>query len=178
MNDRQRRFAIDYAKSLNATQAAIAAGYSPKTAKQIGSRLLTHVAVRAEIAGALERAEVDAGWLLRRLTELAEVDVLDIFDPLGRLRPLDEIPVAARRLIGAIEYETRWEGSGKDAARVDVTKIKLLDRLRVLDGIGKHVAVGAYREAERGRDTLLVIRDYTGREPPKSAEIDVTPHER
>ncbi len=174
MNDRQKQFAVDYAKTLNATQAAISAGYSRKTAKQIGSRLLTRPTIRAEVAAALERAKVDAGWLLRRFVELAEVDVLDLFDARGKLRPLDEIPPAARRLIGSIEYETRWEGRGEEAERVDVTKIKLLDRLRVLEGIGKHIAVGAFTESKAATGMLVVLRDYSGREP-SLPEVDITP---
>jgi phage terminase small subunit len=50
MNERQKRFVAYYLKDPNATNAAISAGYSEKTAKQIGARLLTNVDVKAAIA--------------------------------------------------------------------------------------------------------------------------------
>ena len=50
MNARQQRFVTEYLVDLNATQAAIRAGYSPKTAQQQGSRLLTNVVVKQAIA--------------------------------------------------------------------------------------------------------------------------------
>ena len=53
LNPRQDRFVREYVKDLNGTQAAIRAGYSKKTAKQIGSKLLTHI----DIQEALQKAK-------------------------------------------------------------------------------------------------------------------------
>ena len=55
MTEKQKRFVDEYLIDLNATQAAIRAGYSPKTAKSIGQRLLTFVDVKTEIEEQLER---------------------------------------------------------------------------------------------------------------------------
>lgn len=60
INPKQRRFVDEYLIDYNATQAAIRAGYSKKTARAQGGRLLTHVIVQAEIA---KRAERHAGKL-------------------------------------------------------------------------------------------------------------------
>ncbi len=49
MNAKQKRFCDEYLIDYNATQAAIRAGYSPKTAKQIGQRMLTFVDIKAYI---------------------------------------------------------------------------------------------------------------------------------
>lgn len=49
MNKRQKRFCDEYLIDLNATQAAIRAGYSEKTAKQIGNKLLTKVDLKEYI---------------------------------------------------------------------------------------------------------------------------------
>ncbi|WP_419533350.1 terminase small subunit [Endozoicomonas sp.] len=49
MNDKQRRFIDEYLIDQNATRAAIAAGYSPKTARSQGSRLLTNADISKEI---------------------------------------------------------------------------------------------------------------------------------
>ncbi|MFP5521262.1 terminase small subunit [Peptococcus simiae] len=49
VNDRQRLFVDEYLKDLNATQAAIRAGYSEKTARSQGNRLLTKVDIKSAI---------------------------------------------------------------------------------------------------------------------------------
>lgn len=50
LTDKQKRFCEEYLIDLNATQAAIRAGYSPKTAEQTASRLLRNVKVQEYIA--------------------------------------------------------------------------------------------------------------------------------
>ena len=52
---KQQRFVTEYLIDLNATQAAIRAGYSQKTAQQQGSRLLTNVVVKRAIAAQQDR---------------------------------------------------------------------------------------------------------------------------
>jgi len=71
LNPKQQRFVEEYPVDLNATQAAIRAGYSAATAKQQGSRLLTHVDVAAAIRKRLdkrsEKAELTQEWVLAQL---------------------------------------------------------------------------------------------------------------
>lgn len=55
MTKKQERFVKEYLVDLNATQAAIRAGYSPKTARSAGSRLLTDVNIKTEIDKQLEQ---------------------------------------------------------------------------------------------------------------------------
>lgn len=80
--DRQVRFVQEYVKDFNATQAAIRAGYSERTAQEQSSRLLSNVMVK----GAIERrmaqiaaiAEVDAALVVRELLEVATADVREL----------------------------------------------------------------------------------------------------
>lgn len=76
LNPRQSRFVAEYLIDLNATQAAIRAGYSRKSAKQQGSRLLTNDDVQAAIAEAqaAKAKELDLSheWVLKRLASVAE----------------------------------------------------------------------------------------------------------
>lgn len=64
LSAKQRLFVSEYLIDLNATQAAIRAGYSEKTAYSQGQRLLKHVEVQAAIEAAkterLERTEINA----------------------------------------------------------------------------------------------------------------------
>lgn len=54
MTPKQKRFVEEYLIDLNATQAAIRAGYSPKTANEQGARLLANVSIQSAITGLLE----------------------------------------------------------------------------------------------------------------------------
>lgn len=73
LNPKQRRFVDEYLQDSNATQAAIRAGYSERTANQIGPRLLVNVGISAEIAqrqaAMSENAGISAEWVLERLRE-------------------------------------------------------------------------------------------------------------
>jgi phage terminase small subunit len=76
VNDRQKKFVDEYLKDFNATQAAVRAGYSEKTANKIGPRLLVNVGIKKIIREAqakrAEAAQIDQQWVLTRLIEVAE----------------------------------------------------------------------------------------------------------
>ena len=76
MNKKHEFFCQEYIKDLNSTQAAIRAGYSEKTARQQGSRLLTNAAINSRI-GELqeeiaERNEIDADNIMAKLETVYE----------------------------------------------------------------------------------------------------------
>ena len=161
LNHRQETFCAEYLVDMNATQAAIRAGYSKRTAQPQSSRLLSNVMVRKRLLEALEerneRVRVDSDWVLKRLGELAEADIAQLFDKDNELRPLEDLPDAARRLIASVEFEP---GHGRK-----VRKLKLLDRLKVLELIGKHVNVSAFREnvSHGVSDDLLELMEHARR---------------
>jgi phage terminase small subunit len=74
MTPRQTRFVAEYLVDLNATQAAIRAGYSEKTAGAAGGRLLQNVTIREQIkagqAMAVERATMDADAIVAALEDV------------------------------------------------------------------------------------------------------------
>ena len=78
LNDKQRRFIREYLVDRNATQAAIRAGYSRKTAGQIGSENLTKPEIQREIAAAeadlARRTEITAEKVLIRWWDIATAD--------------------------------------------------------------------------------------------------------
>lgn len=78
MNDKQKRFIIEYCKDENGTQAAIRAGYSEKTAQEQSSRLLSNVMVREEIAARMSEiaaaASITVEAVLKKWWEIASAD--------------------------------------------------------------------------------------------------------
>lgn len=74
-DERRRIFVAEYLKDLNATRAAIEAGYSAKTARQAGSRLLSRVDVASAVAraqqGRADRVGIEADAVLREIAAIA-----------------------------------------------------------------------------------------------------------
>lgn len=146
------RFIAEYLRTNNATKAAIAAGYSEKTARQQGSRLLSNVDIQSEIKAQRKEmvaaAKVDAQDVLSRLKDEVEADIADLFDDNGKLLPVWEWPLVWRQgLISGIDVEELWEGRGEDRTQIGLLrKVKISDRLKRLELIGKHIGVQAFKE--------------------------------
>lgn len=146
---KQQAFVDEYLIDLNATQAAIRAGYSRKTAAAVGAENLRKPQIAEMIARAKTersgRTQIDADWLLRVLGGEAVADVADLYSPdTGALKPVHEWPEVWRRgLVSGIDVQRI--GSDENAV-VEVVKVKLADRTRIKELIGKHVDVQAFRE--------------------------------
>lgn len=152
LTPKQQRFVEEYLLDLNATAAARRAGYSLKTAEWQGPQLLAKTHVAAAIAAAQqarsERTKVDADWLLMRLHEEAEADLADLYSPDGSLKPVHEWPEVWRKgLVAGVEVLEEFSGSGREREQIGwVKKVKLADRVKVKELIGRHVAIGAFRD--------------------------------
>lgn len=160
LNAKQQRFVQEYLIDLNATQAAIRAGYSQKTAGQQGFDLLKHPEICKAIDEALqsrsERTKIDADWLLKRMAEEAEADLSDLYDDNGAIKPIKDWPKIWRQgLVAGIEHVEVRDAEGNATGDV-IVKVKLSDRVRRLELIGKHVKVNAFQEIvqHKGLDGL------------------------
>ena len=80
MNKKQRVFVEEYLQCWNATEAALRAGYSERTARTQGSRLLTNVDISEEIEKRLKEKAMSADEVLTRLGDMARGDVGDFMD--------------------------------------------------------------------------------------------------
>lgn len=151
MTPKQQRFVEEYLRDLNATQAAIRAGYSSRRADQQALENMRKPEIATAIAAAMgeraKRTQIDADWVLKRLTSEAEADLADLYDDGGNLLPIREWPMVFRRgLVVGFETVHEVEGSGESARRLLVRKIKLQDRSKTTDQIGRHVGVQAWRD--------------------------------
>ena len=144
LTPKQQRFVEEYLIDLNATQSAIRAGYSEKTAAVIGAENL----IKPNIAKAIEEAQnkrqeqtqIDAAYVLKRLVEIDQMDVLDIMDDQMKIRPVNEWPKVWRQYVVNLENLELSDGEGC------FKKIKWPDKVKNLELLGKHVSVGAFKE--------------------------------
>ena len=148
---KQQRFVVEYLVDLNATQAAIRAGYAAKGAKDQAYQLMQRPVIAAAIKEAMEarnqRTQVDADYVLNRLTEIDQMDLLDILDDDMSIKPLSKWPKVWRQSLSGFDIAEMFEGVGKERDLIGLMKkIKWPDKVKNLELLGKHVNVNAFRE--------------------------------
>lgn len=149
LNAKQEMFCQEYIVDLNATQAAIRAGYSENTAGKIGSENLKKPDIQIRIAelkaSRCEEVKIDANYVLKRLVEIDSMDVLDILMPDGSVKAVAEWPKVWRTTLSGIDVMEIQSG---DTAAI-LKKIKWPDKVKNLELIGKHINVGAFEIKQR-----------------------------
>ena len=127
MNARQKRFCDEYLIDCNATQAAIRAGYSPKTAKVTGAKMLTNANLKAYIDEQLERIHnektADAQEVLEYLTAVmrgqhTEQTLQLIGDGVQKIADID---VSAKERLKAAELIGKRYGLFVDKSNISVS---------------------------------------------------------
>lgn len=155
LTPKQAAFVREYLIDLNATQAYIRAGYAARgnAAEVSASQLLRNPKVAAEVAAAqaerAERTKVDSDWVLTRLADEAVADLADIYDENGNLKSIHDWPLIWRQgLVAGIETVQEKIGEDEEGRPeyATVRKVKLSDRIKRVDLIGKHVDVQAFKE--------------------------------
>lgn len=157
LTDRQKEFVRQYLVDLNATQAAIRAGYSERTAYSVGQRLLKNVEIQRAVAAAqakrARRVEVTQDYVLSNLVEVVE-------------RTMQRAPVLDRKGEQVTDEEGRavWTFDAKNANRA-------------LELLGKHLGIFADKvKAEvsgpdGGPVQSSMTLDISGMGPAEIAEL-------
>lgn len=136
------------------TGCAIAAGYSAATAAQAASRLEADPRIQDRIAHLRQarsrRTKIDADYVLKRLVEIDQMDVLDILTDEGGLKPVSQWPKVWRTSLSAMDINRiRMAGSdGQEDIESTMQKVKWPDKVKNLELIGKHVGVSAFKEVQ------------------------------
>ncbi len=149
LTDKQQAFVAHYLVSLNATDAAIKAKYSKRTAQAIGAENLTKPLIAKAIAiGKAERSEetgIDAEYVLRQLAGMQEAEVTEILNDDGTMMDVSKWPSIWQRMVSAVEIIETFDGKGEDRIKTGtIKKIKLIERGKVMEMLGRHVDVGAF----------------------------------
>lgn len=170
LTDKQELFAREYLKDLNATQAAIRAGYSEKSAAAQGCENLIKPNVAERIIELKnernDEVGIDASYVLRRLVEIDQMDAADILDDEGNMLPVSSWPKVWRTSLSGMDIN-RLKMAGKsdgDDSEFETTiqKIKWPDKVKNLELLGKHVTVQAFKENVKTEQSGMVqVVNYT-----------------
>jgi len=138
-------FAREYLKDLNASAAAVRAGYSSVRAGQTGHELLRTLEVADRIAELAAdrsaRLEVDTDTVLRELLRMLQSDPADLVNEDGTMKPLHEIPLDARRAIASIETSDIRNVDGEVIGRLH--KVKFWNKERAAEMLARHLSLFA-----------------------------------
>lgn len=142
LTPRQEQFVAEYLVDLNATQAAIRAGYSKKTASEQAFDLLR----KPQIAAAIEESrqkhiaklDLSAERVLTELAGLAFFDVRKLVNPDGSPKSITDLDDETARAIQGIELQTVKDGENDFAL---VRKYKIADKNAALEKLMKHLGL-------------------------------------
>lgn len=141
LSPKHARFVAEYLKDLNGTQAAIRAGYSAKSARVQGTRLLADAAIAAAVAKKtakrLAKADLTAERVLEEYRRLAFIDVRSYFDEQGNVKPMSQLTADQGAALASLEVVLKNAEAG-DGHTDRVHKFKVWDKTRALEALAKH----------------------------------------
>lgn len=155
MTKKQKRFVEEYLIDLNATQAAIRAGYSSATAKEIGCENLTKPNISEAISKAMaersRRTGINQDRVLQELARIGFAKITDVVDPdTAKIRPdASEDDLAC---IQSIKIKPNEFGTERE--------VKLYDKKSALVDLGKHLGLFKDKMELTGDMDLNITIDY------------------
>lgn len=195
LNSRELAFVaavVSQHPDVNVTKAAIAAGYSEKTAHSLGSRLLKNVKVRAEIEERIrnriewaeQRAEITLDRTLGTIAKGAFFDPRNFFDANGHPKAIKDLDDVTAFAITGFEVATELAPGASDddpPVRTIVRKVKLVDRNKAADMLMKHL--NGYEADNKGKGAalagafgaLMVAIEQRGSRLPLAEVVDIQP---
>ena len=154
LTEKEELYCRKYVELLNQRQAYMASRdterMKPNTVDRRASELHQKPHIQARInelmAEREQRLQIDADYVLRRLVEIDQMDVLDILKEDGALKPISEWPKCWRTTLSGLDINTTITNYDETTPENILKKIKWPDKVKNLELIGKHVRVGAFRE--------------------------------
>lgn len=160
MTDKQTKFAHEYLVDLNATQAAIRAGYSENTAKEQGYQLINNDEVSEHITRLRlkqqERTDISADKILKEVARLAFSDIRNYYDDNGLLKLPKDLSDDAAAALAGIEIDELWAEKMKVG---ETKKIKLYSKPDSLEKLMKHL--GLYGKDNQQKAPVINISNLS-----------------
>jgi phage terminase small subunit len=144
LTPKQKLFIREYCRDLNATRAAIAAGYSENGAAVQGNRLLRNAKISSEIAELTAKTctklEISAEKVLQELARLAFLDPRNFYDANGARRNGTELDDDTAACIAGMVVEDIFRGRGSDQKKTGTClRIKFADKGANLERLGRYL---------------------------------------
>ncbi len=158
MTKKQKRFVEEYLVDLNATQAAIRAGYSPQTARDIGCENLTKPNIQNAIATAMadrsRRTGINQDRVIQEIAKLAFLNPVDVID-------MDEATIKgeANRDDTACIASVKVKVIPGEGGNITEREVKTYDKLKALELLGKHLGMFTDKLKMEGNLPVVIMGD-------------------
>lgn len=160
MTDQRQRFADRYFETLNATQSAIYAGYSEQSAKSQASQLLDDEEIQSYLtklkSDLQEKSGINKQRIIDEYAKIAFFDIREIYDVDGGLINIRQFDDNSAGAVSGIKVSEEWgeDDEGRKIVTGIVKEVKLNDKLRALQDLGKHL--GIFEKDNTQKTTSLV----------------------
>lgn len=165
LTPRQAKFALEYLVDRNATQAYRRAGYCKGAAQSAACEVIAKPHVKAEINRLMklqnDSTMVDANYVLQRLHDIDQLDILDIMDEeMMEFKPLRSWPREWRISINALDINriVKYDKEEGNSIQTVIEKIKWPDKTRNLELLGKHTKIMAFIPEENTGDAIPISK--------------------
>ena len=154
LTPKQARFIDEYLKDLNATQAAIRAGYSKRSANNIGpGHLLKPIiqhAIQKRRTELQDAAQIDQAGIVKRYLMLTDYHITDFFNDDGTMKPLSQIPKEKLYAIQGFKADEKVDVDNEKVMKTLIREFKLSNKRDVLDSLARHLGMFEKDNAQGG----------------------------
>lgn len=178
LTSKQERFVAEYLVDLNATQAAIRAGYSEKTAYAIGQQNLKKLEIQTAIQKAIKkrarRVEITQDRVLQEYARLAFYDPRKLFDEDGKPKDISSLDDDTAAALAGLDVMEEYEGTGENRQFIGYTKkYKLANKLGALDSVAKHLGMfeSGNTAASAQENNIFEVIEQSTREELDTSDI-------
>ena len=158
LTKKQQLFVDEYLIDLNATQAAIRAGYSPNSARQIADENLSKPDIKNTIGKALaersKRTGVNADRIIQELAKIAFVNPTDVMN-------MDEATIKgdANRDDTAAISSVKVKSIPTENGDITEREVKTYDKIKALELLGKHIGMFSDKLKVEGVVPVVIVND-------------------
>ena len=170
LNLKVTRFVDEFVKDLKIGPAAERAGYTPASACTTGGILLKRKdvqnAVKKQEVALADRCHITADRVIHELANIAFLDIRELFTKRGKLKPIHLMPEAVTRALAGIEVTQKFRKTGKAENGAGprevlefekVTKVKVRDKMKALELLGRHLGMFGEGETDRLPDLASLL---------------------
>ncbi|SEG75984.1 phage terminase small subunit [Sphingobacterium lactis] len=166
LTDKQQRFVEEYMVDLNATQAAIRAGYSQNTAHSIGAENL----IKPEIQEAIQKRKqelsdqtgITAERVLKEYAKIAFSDIRELYTPDNNLYDIRQLDDETAGAVMSVEVDVM---SVQGMPVGETKKVKLYNKLTALEALGKHIGLFEKDNKQKQAEVQNIINLGSGVKP-------------
>jgi phage terminase small subunit len=165
LTPKQKRFCEEYLIDLNGTQAAIRAGYSKDSAKEIASENLTKLNIKTEIERLQrvrsEKLEISANEVLQKIRDIAFSDITKTMTV--TIAEFEDLPESVRLCISKFKTFTRSYDVGEETISETTVELWFWDKMKAFDMLNKHIGFYEADNDQQNNVTIFQLPD-NGRE--------------